>query len=88
MISKEEQEWRVREAAESAELEKHELKVAAEKQREAIEQYNQDVEQPTKPCSFDYCDGLGLINVNDPDDELCGYCSMIDSSISASDELD
>ena len=83
MISIEEREWRVREAAEQSEWEKHELKVAVEQRREAVKEYNQDVEHPAKPCAFDYCDGEGLININEPDDELCGYCSMIDHGISA-----
>ena len=61
----------------------NELAVAAEQQRVAVEEYNQDVEKPTKPCAFDYCGGQGLININDPDDELCGYCSMIDYGITA-----
>lgn len=82
----EEREWRVREAAESAELEKHELKVADERRREAVEAYNQDVEQPTRPCTFDYCDGQGLINIDEPDGQLCGYCLMTDHGISAHEQ--
>ena len=90
-MTAEEREWSVWAAAEDARWQEHrahEIKVAAEEHRVAVEAYNEDVEQPTKPCVMDYCDGLGRINVHEANDELCAYCSMIESGIDSAGEPD
>ena len=76
MIDIEQREWEVHSQKMNDEWHKHEQEHAKEQHAEEVEKYNDGVEKPTKACEYDHCQGLGLLNVHD---EICNYCSMIES---------
>ncbi|CAB4198323.1 hypothetical protein UFOVP1313_68 [uncultured Caudovirales phage] len=77
MNDSERREWTDHEKIMVAKWEEHERKFAEQEHRE-VEKYNDGVEEPTKPCAMDYCDGFGLLNVHEADDQLCNFCMMVD----------